>query len=80
MNVQITPELAKFIDEQVNAGRFASPDEAVNAAVERMRDQEVLVAGEIREEDLQAIERGLAQLNRGEGLPVEQVRRKFRGF
>jgi Arc/MetJ-type ribon-helix-helix transcriptional regulator len=74
MTIRLKPELAKLIDEQVKSGQFESADEAVNAAVAHALIEEELLAGDIDDEDLAAIEEGLAQLKRGEGIPWEQVR------
>jgi len=78
MTVQLKPELAKFVQEQVEAGQFGSVDEAVNAAVARFQSEQELLSGELDDADLAAIEEGLAQLNRGEGRPWEQVRDELR--
>jgi antitoxin ParD1/3/4 len=74
MTISLRPELAKFIDEQVKTGRFNSADDAVNAAVEQFRQEEELLAEDPDDSDVEAIEEGLAQLNRGEGRPWSQVR------
>jgi putative addiction module CopG family antidote len=36
MNLRITPELQRFVDEQVKAGRFSSADEVVEAGLARL--------------------------------------------
>ncbi len=36
MNLELKPELQRFIDDQVNEGRFASRAEVVEAAVARL--------------------------------------------
>jgi len=74
MTVRLKPELAKFIDEQVKSGQFKSVDDAVNGAVARAQIEEDLLSSDIDDEDLAAIEEGLAQLKRGEAIPWEQVR------
>ena len=79
MQVQLdSPELERFITEEVKSGRFASHEAAVAAAVERMMlDNEFL---ETDTETLLAIEEAEAQLDRGEGIPLEtafdQLRKK----
>jgi len=78
MNVSLRSDLAKFISEQVTAGRYSSADAAVNAAVARIKAEEELLAGEVDDDDLAAIEEGLAQLNRGESRPWEEVRAELR--
>jgi Arc/MetJ-type ribon-helix-helix transcriptional regulator len=72
MNVHLKrPELERFINECVKEGAFPSHDDAVEAAVEQMKlDWEF----EVTDEDVQAIEEGEAQLDRGEGRPWEELR------
>lgn len=80
MTIRLKPELAKFIDEQVKSGQFKSPDDAVNAAVARAQMLDEL-ADDLSEEDVAAIEEGLAQIERGEGIPWEvaraQIKKKY---
>jgi putative addiction module CopG family antidote len=78
MNVSLRSDVAKFIAEQVAAGRYTSADAAVNAAVARVMAEEELLAGELNDEDLAAIEEGLAQLERGEGRPWQEVRAELK--
>jgi putative addiction module CopG family antidote len=78
MNVSLRPELENFIKEQVKAGRYDTMDEAVNAAVARAKAEHELLSGELDEEDLTAIEEGLAQLNRGETRPWEEVKSELK--
>ena len=78
MNVSIEPDLAKFIEDEVRSGRYDSPDAAVNAAVSRLKAEQELLAEEVDDEDVAAIEEGLAQLDRGETRPWEQVRAEFK--
>jgi Arc/MetJ-type ribon-helix-helix transcriptional regulator len=64
MDVQLRPELQKFLDEQVRQGHFASHAEAVEAGVARlMLDPE---ADDLDEQDVEQIRRSLDQMRRGE--------------
>jgi len=78
MTIRLKPELAQFIDEQVKSGQYKSADDAVNAAVARAQMEEELRSEEISEEDIAAIEEGLAQIERGEVIPWEQVRAELK--
>ena len=71
MNVSLKPELAKFIEEQVKSGKYASLDDAMNAAVDRLRDDEQF---EPDERDWAAIEESERQIERGEVHDWEDVR------
>jgi Arc/MetJ-type ribon-helix-helix transcriptional regulator len=73
MHLQLSkPELQKFVEDQVTAGHFRSPEEVLEEALLRMMEEEV------DEETLAAIEEGDAQLDRGEGRPWEEVREELR--
>lgn len=72
MNVSLTPELDHFINEQVKSGRYRSASEAVRAAIRLLQERE-----EEREAKLaalrKAVERGVEELDRGEGISGAQV-------
>lgn len=77
MHIQLEkPELERFIIEEVKAGRFPSPQAAIEAAVEQMMFQSEM--HEPDAETLAAIEEGEAQLDRGEGIPIEEVLQQLR--
>jgi Arc/MetJ-type ribon-helix-helix transcriptional regulator len=82
MQVQLThPELAKFIDEEVKAGHFPSPDAAVEAAVAQMMiDREAI---ELSDEDIAAIEQSDAEIDGGEAVEFDmfatEMRKKYCG-
>jgi antitoxin ParD1/3/4 len=40
MNVSLTPELERFLNEQVRSGRYSSKEEAVGKAVELLKEME----------------------------------------
>ena len=74
MTIRLKPELEKFIHEQVKSGHYKSADDAVNAAVARAQLAQELSDDDLSDEDIAAIEEGLAQIERGEGIPWKQVR------
>lgn len=78
MDVQLKPDIKRFIEDQVKVGRYDSVDEAINEAVSRLRVEDELLHQELDDDDLSAIEEGLAQLNRGEGLAWEKARADLR--
>jgi antitoxin ParD1/3/4 len=77
MNVSITPELEKFIQQEVKTGLYQSASEVIRAALRRLKaDKEkgkppfvVSSRAELEEKLLE----GISELDRGEGLPVERV-------
>ena len=40
MNVSLSPELERFLNEQVRSGRYASTEQAVGKAVELLKEME----------------------------------------
>lgn len=55
--------MAKFVREQVKAGRYASPDDAINAAVSRLQTDRAFAGDEV-EEIRKDIDLGLAEADR----------------
>lgn len=76
MNISITPELEKFVQQEVKTGLYQSASEVVRAALRRLREDKeskprfiVSTKEELEEKLLEGIE----QLDRGEGIPAERV-------
>lgn len=77
MNVSLTPELEQLVSEKVKTGRYTSASEVIREALRLLEEQDKLRhqhLAEIR----QKIERGLAQLDEGKGIPGEEVRARLR--
>jgi antitoxin ParD1/3/4 len=77
MNVSLTPELEELIAQKVQSGRYTSASEVIREALRLLEEHD-----EIRQKRLAAIrekiDRGLEQLDNGEGIPDDQVRALFR--
>ena len=71
MSIELSPETQKLVEEQMRRHGFATVEEAIRFAFEQI-DQPAY--GESDPETLAAIERGEAQLERGEGRPWEEVK------
>ena len=71
MNLTIKPELENFIQQEILAGKYASPDEAIEAALNLLQSKNATeqLATELRAQ----IGSAVAQLDRGEGLDGESV-------
>ena len=65
MNVTLKPELAKFLEEQVRLGHYASAEEALNAAVARLQADDDLTDSELAQ-IRGAVDLGIAEADRGE--------------
>jgi antitoxin ParD1/3/4 len=77
MNISITPELEKFVQQEVKTGLYQSASEVIRAALRRLKEDKekrkprfvVSSKAELEEKLLE----GISELDRGEGLPGEQV-------
>jgi antitoxin ParD1/3/4 len=70
MNVSLTPELEKYIQNKVKTGRYTSASEVVREAL-RLLEQEEERERELREFRAE-LDRRLASLARGEGIDGEK--------
>ena len=72
MNVSLTPELEKLVNEEVKSGRYKSASEVVREGLRLAR---------LREEKLQAlrteIAKGIKSLERGKGIEYSSVKALF---
>jgi putative addiction module CopG family antidote len=75
MTIVLSSETEQLIEERLKNGRFPSADAVVRAALETLQQVE---SDELDDESLAAIEEGLAEANRGEGSPWEQVREQLK--
>ena len=72
MNVSLTPELEKLVNEKVKSGHYTSASEVVREGLRLIQEQDEL--RRIKVEMLrQEIAKGIEQLDRGEGIPGDQV-------
>ena len=75
MNVSLTPELERQIEQRVASGQYTSASEVMREALrlffryDESRNQEIELLN-------RRIAEGLAQLDRGEGIPAEEARRQ----
>ena len=71
--VQLPADLDAFVREQVEAGSYASSDEVILAGVRRFKAQ---ADDEARRRDrfFEAVQVGLDQIERGEGIQVTDIR------
>lgn len=77
MNFALNPEILRFIDDQVRAGRYASPQAVVEAAIIKMRDAEE-IDDDLDDETIAAINEGEEQGDRGEGIELAVFKEQWR--
>jgi len=72
MNVSLTPELEKLVASKVQSGRYQSASEVIREGLRLLEDQDRLRAAQL-DEVRRKIQTGLDELDRGEGVPGDQV-------
>lgn len=77
MNVSLTPELERMVDEKVKAGRYASASEVIREGLRLLEEHD-----QLRERQLAAIrhkiDRGIEQLDKGLGISPSEARARLR--
>jgi antitoxin ParD1/3/4 len=81
MNVSLTPELAKFVEKEVESGLYQTASEVVRAGLRRLKEDQAArrptaphTVAELETQLLQSLDR----LDRGEGVAGEEVFRRLR--
>jgi len=79
MEIKLTPDLLKFVEDKVKAGQFRSASDVISGALDLLRQQETLTEQDITElrEDVKV---GLDQLDAGQGSEwdVEATKARLR--
>ncbi len=72
LNVSLTPELARFVDGQVQGGLYSTASEVVREGLRILAEREKL--RELRHEEIRKkVKDGIDELDRGEGLDGDAV-------
>jgi antitoxin ParD1/3/4 len=77
MNVSLTPELEQLVTEKVESGRYTSASEVIREALRLFEEHDQLKRQrltEVREK----IDRGLQQLEAGQGVSGPEARARLR--
>lgn len=77
MNVRLSKDAERFVRREVASGRYESPQQVVRDSLRLLEEREGLAEGR-RTRLNEQIAEGLAELDRGEGLPGEEVLRAIR--
>jgi antitoxin ParD1/3/4 len=74
ITVTLTPDQQKWLDDEVAAGRFDSPEEIVRFAI-----AELMLP--VDTDDLSwakpYVDEAIAQIERGEGIPYEEIKQEL---
>jgi putative addiction module CopG family antidote len=72
MNIQLNPEQEQRIEEALRSGAYRSPDDVIDRALDVLHEQdEWLMAN--REAINAKIQKGIEELERGEGIPENDI-------
>ena len=72
MALQLSPRQENLIAEALRSGAYQSPDDVIDRALETLHEQDQwLIAN--REAIDAKIHRGIGQLDRGEGIPEDEL-------
>jgi len=77
MNVSLTPELEQLVSEKVESGRYSSASEVIREALRLLEEHDQLKQqrlAQVREK----IDRGLQQLDAGQGINPQEARARLR--
>jgi antitoxin ParD1/3/4 len=77
MNISLTPELERLVENKVKSGRYASASEVIREGLRLLEEQEQLKQQRLTEVR-RKIDRGLDQLDRGLGIPGPEARARLR--
>lgn len=77
MNVSLTPELERQVEERLKSGLYTSASELVREALRLFFRYDAARSREVEALD-QRIREGLEPLDRGEGVPGPEARRRSR--
>jgi len=77
MNISLTPELERLVDDKVKSGRYASASEVIREGLRLLEEQEQLKQQRLADVR-RKIDRGLEQLDEGLGIPGPDVRARLR--
>lgn len=77
MNVSLTPELEKLVADKVAAGLYASASEVIRDALRLLEERDMLRQAKL-EAMRKGVQKGFDELDRGEGVPTEQVFEELR--
>ncbi len=77
MNVSLSPELERLIEQKVKSGMYNSASEVIRAGLRLMQEQDEL--RQIRLRELQRdVKKGLDQIERGEVVEADEVFQELR--
>jgi len=81
MNISLTPELAKFVEKEVESGLYQTASEVVRAGLRRLKEDQAARLPQIPKtlEELETqLLQSIGRLDRGEGVDGKESLRRLR--
>ena len=72
--IKLQATTVEALDQVVASGRFPSRDEAIRCALYLVQENDAADDEPLTPEEIAGIERGLADVAAGRGIPIEEVR------
>ncbi len=72
MTIQLKPEQEHRVAEALRSGAYHSPEEVLDRALEALHEQDEWLTANRQAID-QQIDTGIAELERGEGIPEDEL-------
>ena len=76
MTITLRPEQEKAIAQALQSGAYQNPDEVIERALEVLRSEDEWLK-ENKDAINEKIDRAIAQLDRGEGIPGDELRHRL---
>lgn len=78
MTISLSAEIQKLLEAQMKKHGCSTPEETVRLALEQMAREDAGFIEDLDPQTQTAIAEGLAQADRGEGRPWDEVREELR--
>jgi Arc/MetJ-type ribon-helix-helix transcriptional regulator len=72
MTIHLKPDQEHRVTEALRSGVYQSPDEVIDRALEVLREHDEWLTANRQAIDAK-IDRGIGELNRGEGIPEDEL-------
>ncbi len=79
MNVSLTSQLEQFVNEKIKSGLYFTASEVIRDGLRLLREQDEVRGRKVKSLQ-EKIDRGMAQLDRGEGIPGPVARAELKRY
>jgi len=79
MNVSLTSQLEQFVNKKVKSGLYFTASEVIRDGLRLLREQDQVRGRKVKALQ-EKIDRGISQLDRGEGIPGHVARAELKRY